>query len=287
VFDGYEHLYDVDNHPARWTCEDSNGARHNIDASTWGGFVIQFGNKTFRDMHRDYHSKDGDAYDTRWGGEMEKMQPVVTIHSYVNRVQASNSIYNYRPVSDKEKKGLFNYPDEGIFDTPSVLPPIYSGSEDIAKLNALLGGSKQVRVWILVFKDKDRSISKLQERYWKGGNKNELVICIGINGSKEVQWAEVFSWTKRADLKTHVRDYIQAQKTLDIKALAPWLTDEIKSNWERRHFKEINYLTVEPPMGLVITVYILTLLISIGIAWYAVNNDSDADGKKPLRFPRY
>jgi hypothetical protein len=88
-------------------------------------------------------------------------------------------------------------------------------------MNALLGRKHQIRVWVLLYRDQPRDISKRQEALWKGGNKNELVICVGLNKANEFQWAEVFSWTKREDLKVSVRDYIQAQKKLDLVALTP------------------------------------------------------------------
>jgi hypothetical protein len=222
VQDGYHHPYDVDYHPERWVAETSNGDELSISSDTWRYYTEVFENRTFRELNRDYHTNDGDAYDTVWNQKFETVQPVVTTHTYENRVQASNSVFNYKELTDKEKKGLIDYVYEGPLQTPSVLPEGIAGADHIDKMNALLGRKHQIRVWVLLYRDQPRDISKRQEALWKGGNKNELVICVGLNKANEVQWAEVFSWTKREDLKVSVRDYIQAQKKLDLVALTPF-----------------------------------------------------------------
>jgi hypothetical protein len=263
VHDGYYHSYDVDYHAPYWEAIDSQGHAINISKDTWEYYTSIFQNKTFKDMHRDYHSDDGDAYETEWNGKFETVQPVTMTHIYENRVQASNSVFNYKELRDREKVGLYEYADKGVLNTPSVLPSGIPGEEDLEKMNALLGEKKQVRVWMLVFNNQPREISKRQEAFWKGGNKNELVICVGTNNGRDIAWAEVFSWTKREDLKVSVRDYLQSQKTLDIKSFTPWLTKEIESKWERRQFKEFSYLTVEPTPWAIGITFVLTLIASV------------------------
>ena len=154
-----------------------------------------------------------------------------------------------------------------------MLPVGWSGSNHIDKMNALIGSDEEIRVWILIFRDQNREVAKLQEAHWKGGNKNELVICVGVTGQNDVQWAEVFSWTKKEDLKISIRDYIQDQKQLNLITLRPWLTSEIQSKWERRDFQEFSYLEVSPPSWFIILVYILTLIASIGSAVYVIKNE--------------
>jgi hypothetical protein len=245
-----------------------------ISKETWTYYTTIFQNNTFSDMHRDYHSDDGDAYVTEWNNKFDTVQPVTMTHNYENRVQASNSVFNYKELRDREKVGLYSYPDRDVLNTPTVLPNGIPGSENLEKMNALLGEKKQVRVWLLVFNNQPREISKRQEAFWKGGNKNELVICVGMNNSREIAWTEVFSWTKREDFKVSVRDYLQAQKTLDIKSLTPWLTKEIESKWERRQFKEFSYLTVEPTPWAIGITFFLTFVVSIASIVYIVGASS-------------
>ena len=47
--------------------------------------------------------------------------------------------------------------------------------------------------------------------------------------------------------------------------------------FQRRHFKEFSYLTVEPKTGALIFIYIFALLISIGVNIWVVKNDITDD----------
>ena len=53
VFEGYEHPYDVDDHPPYWQIIESNGATIKIDRSQFEQLCRQFGNRKKIDLHRD------------------------------------------------------------------------------------------------------------------------------------------------------------------------------------------------------------------------------------------
>ena len=68
----------------------------------------------FKDMHRSYRSKDGDAYVTSWNRTRENSYPVTWTHLYQNKVKASSySIFKYGNMSEEEIKEnkLFDYPE--------------------------------------------------------------------------------------------------------------------------------------------------------------------------------
>lgn len=73
----------------------------------------------------------------------------------------------------------------------------------------------QVRVWVLLFNNLPRETGLLQEAYWVNGNKNELVICIGLNEDK-IMWSHIFSWTESQTIKIELRNFIYPSKKTKI-----------------------------------------------------------------------
>lgn len=272
VFDGWMHLYDVDYHGPVWEIKESNGFSFRVSQNTWSWIVNKFGNKTFVELNRSYHSIDGDSYVTTWNGDYESLIPVTTEHSYENRVQSSSSVFNYKPVEGKEKIGLYEYVYDGILDTPSVLPTGIPGSAHIEKLNAILGAKNEVRIWVLIFKDKDREIAYRQEALWKNGNMNELVVCIGVDSDYKIKWAEVFSWTKKEEIKTNIKTYLESKSKLDLTEFAPYLREQIEKHWKRRDFKEFSYLQVEQPTWAIVVAWILSIATSVACSIFLSTN---------------
>lgn len=273
VYVGDEHPYDVDFHPAEYNLIDSNNFELAIDEATWREISEKLHNTQKVDMNRRYHSIDGDSFVASFDGSEDKIVPVTTEHNYENRIINSNSVFNYKPVEGKEREGLYDYVFTDFIHSPSVLPEGTPGSIEISKINAQLGAQKQVRVWVLLFFDKDREIAKRQEALWKNGNMNELVVCVGVDKSYDIKWAEVFSWTKNQDIKVNLKSYLESQKTLNLTEFAPYLKTQIQENWVRRDFAEFNYLQVEQPLWAIITAYILATACSVSCAFFSITNE--------------
>jgi len=277
VFVGYEHVYDVDYYPPQWFVTDSNGIKLRIDKYKFEELAKRFKNRVFVDLHRHYHSKDGDKFVTKWDGSDNTLEPVTTTHYYENRVQASQSVFGYCSV-DPKVYGLFKYPKiSGYYNCPAILG--YDGS-DLSQaqrafnvINSRLGPKRQVRVWVLVFLNQPLQAGFDQENYWQGGNKNEFVITIGINKEGKVRWCHVFSWTKVESLKIETRDYVTSRSKLDLVNLAQWIGPELEKRFVRKHFKDFGYLSVEPPFWMIIIIYIFVMLVSIGTSYWIVKNE--------------
>ncbi|MEO7715536.1 MAG: hypothetical protein ABIY70_05000 [Capsulimonas sp.] len=289
VFDHYAHSYDVEAHSAKWYAKDSIGQSWDLSKSEFENFSARWGHRAFVDMHRSYHSIDGDKYVTTWDGQYSTLQPTTRSHSYENRVQASTSVFNPPSVSDQTKTrlGLFDYPDntDGLH-CPAVLPTgKYEGEEKLQKMNAMLGASKKFRLWVLVFKNRPRESGRMQDNYWKHGNENELCICIGVNDANEVQWCEVFSWTKVEDVKVQTRDFVIRQRQLNLNELGDFLKPLITNEWKKRSFREFSYLTVEPPLWTVLLGYLLVIGATVGCCWWVVKNRFTPNGsERPSQF---
>jgi hypothetical protein len=131
-------------------------------------------------------------------------------------------------------------------------------------------------MFVLIFKNQPLQAGFDQENYWKGGNKNEFVTCIGVDDSLTIQWAHIFSWSEVEDLKIDARDQLEHDKPLELVKYVDWLGSNIESRFKRKSFKDFDYLSVEPPAGAVAFVYLLTIALCVGIGWWAVRNEYEA-----------
>lgn len=277
--DGYYHAFDVDEHGPDWTLYTSAGGSINVSEGTFANLCTQFGNKVFVNLNRHYYTRNGNKYSTEWKGEWEKLEPLTTIHTYENRVQATHNVFNFAKVDPKDF-GLYEHPGISSYRQQCVLGdagPDHLGAKKIEYLNAVLGSSRQVRLYVLIFKNQSIQAGLDQEAYWKAGNKNEFTTCIGVDDEYNVQWCHVFSWTEVDILKIEARSFITDQKTLDVMAYANWLAKEIPEKWQRKNFKDFSYITVDPPFSAVVWTFVITLLVSLGMGVFAVLNPFDAE----------
>lgn len=274
VFDGYEHSYDVDDHPPYWKAVDSNGSGFRLNSVQFEILAKKFGNRTFVDLHRSYHTKDGDKYVTKWTGTPESLELTTVAKTYENRVQASDSVFNYPPVENAKELGLYEHPKIQGWYQPVVLGLAGPTSwYKLELLNALHGARSKVRVYVLAWQGKGMDVAVKQEAYWKNGNKNELVICVGTDSKFQPQWCRPFGWTQLEDLKIGARDLIMGQKQLDLVALSGWLEGKVKGRVVRRDFREFDYLSVNPPFWVIVLTAVVVFMTSIGLAWWSVVND--------------
>lgn len=270
--DGPSHEFDIEEHRATYFAYDTNGEKIPIDAKKFEQLCSRFKNRTFKNMHRRFHTKDGDRYVTTWGGQMNNLEPTTTMHQYENKILGSRSTYRYHEV-DPTKWGLFEYPEiTDFYRAPAILgQKDEEASRRLDILNAQLGPQLQLRAMILVFVGKPRDAAFDQEAYWMGGNKNEFVICIGTDDKRRVQWSHVFSWTKVESLKIEARNEVmnQVDKPLDLSKLVTWMARNMQ-RFERKSFSEFDYLHVDPPLWVVVATHAATVVFTALWLWLAV-----------------
>jgi len=285
---GWQHSYDVDYHPEYWVKVDNNGISHYINQSEYNYYVKRFGNRSYVDMHRDYHSDDGDMFQTRWTGDDSKLESMVTVHSYENRIQASSSVFNFPEVdtSDVRKFKLFDYPYINEHDKQRhVLGVKHKLAErKMEILNAKLGKKKQVKAFILVYKGQPIQAAEKQEAYWKGGNKNEFIVCIGTDASgKKIKWVHIISWNLEKTLNIEVRNWVMKQDSLNLPALVDILYPKIERNFRRQPFEEFSYLKIELTSGQLIAVWIVSFIISAGLTVWIIMNPINEESENNRR----
>lgn len=259
--------------------------KHNIYKAEYYKYKKMWGNSTVIDMKRDYYQLDGDAQRSKWDNQRTSIRIFVNEHNYENRIKASNNVFNYEKIeeADAHKRGLFDYPESKYEYTNSVLDStgfkwIYTLNKDADYTNGILGPKKQVRLWYLIFKDKPRIVGHWQEAYWKGGNKNEFVICISLDKTGKVQWCHVFSWTDNKNTVVKVNSMI-ANQTIFSPVKTNIEVEKILGSFERKNFEDFSYLEIEPTTASIIWSYIFVILTTIGISVWIVWNDIDENTK--------
>lgn len=285
VYVGDEHFYDVDYHDEYWRLYDNIGKSYSTSERKFIRLTKRWDNRTFQDLRRSYHTDDGDMYKTLFDKKDPNTETITTIHSYKNKVQASSSVFNFPEV--KDATGLHQYPHTNNLYAPSIIGTVHDFKKANRILdihNAKLGSSHQVRVWFLFFHNVDMSVALTQENYWKGGNKNEFVVCIGLDREQQVMWCKPFTWCEVDELAATVRNEVAGQEgKIDTVKLAEFTVNEVKNKWQRKEFKDFEYLKVNLPSWCYITVWVMTILVNIGIGVFVVKNDVDEDSRKKGR----
>lgn len=274
---GYQHLYDVDYHWEYWQKTDNNGITKTVNQSEFNRLVTVLGNKNFVDLGRDYHSRDGDKYMSKWIGSDESIDIMCHTHRYENRVQASNSVFSFQEVSEEDHKSnkLFEYPEvDRNFKQRHILGANNRYAEkQMEILNAKLGRKKQVKAFILVFNGKSKKSAELQEQYWKGGNKNEFIVCVGVDTYNNIKWSHMISWNKNKTLNIRLRNWIMEQKSLNLANLSKEMYVQIDEHFQRQEFADFSYIHIDLTIGQMIWLWILTILISVGSGFWMVMNN--------------
>ena len=274
----------TEHHSAEWAKVDNFGNSFSISEDEYNRLAGFFATpKVFTDMHRNYYTYDGDQYSYAFPNVEAKVDPITTEASYVNKVRASHSVFKLRDVTPKEKltNGLYDYPEiEDNYQASVLLPRGYDYDYRTETfpwdaLNSLYGGSKQIRIFVPVYQDKTIDAADMQRNLWEGGNKNELVICIGVNDQKQVTWCRPFSWSDNPMVEIQIRDAVNHMKgqRLDLAAVQAVTRAAINENWKRKEFKDFDYIQLELTAPQLVWLYIITGLVSIGLAVFVVMNN--------------
>ena len=268
-------------HPERWSYFDQDGEEHWLFyKEEFDEIVRRFGTKMiFVDMHRRYYTKDGDAQEYRWNGSEKTAWPVTHSHNYTNKLQNSRSIFNFEEI-DKEYAdsiGLYDYPPIEMYDQNPILShtiKLPKNQEDALRYtNGFYGKKHQFRVFVLLFENKDIKISEKQRSYWKGGNKNELVVCLGVKNNK-VNWCNAFSWCDIPTIEIKTESYFIQNDTLDLKAYSDLLRKSLDNGeWVRKNFEDFSYLKPELSLTQEIWILVISILLNIGFAIFVIKND--------------
>lgn len=269
--------YETENHPEYWTYYDHSGRERECSNEEFSAMKDRLqAPSVFVDMHRDYYTRDGDAYEYQWNGQTAQLYPVTRSHEYENKVKASRSVFKFEDISEKEARriGLYDYPDIHLRDQCPIIGAKFSARQEraIRVLNAQYGPKKEFRLYLLFYRNKPLSIADRQRSYWQGGNKNELVVCVGLDNRNRVVWSDAFSWCDSPVLSIKSRDWFMSHR-LDLCAFASYIEPIVQKEWKRKNFADFKYLSVELSDKQYWGIIILMLLLNIGLSVWVVRND--------------
>lgn len=272
-------------HPEHWAYTDNlSRFEHSISKKMFNIINNRLQAKPeFKDMHRHYHMIDGDAYVRKYKGDMETCYPLTYTHSYENRVKASDhSIFKFRDLSPEEIKrySVYDYPGIKEMDQNPIIGKKvpYEAEKLIRYINGHYGKESQIRVFILLFDSPDINIGDMQRSHWLGGNKNEFVVCLGVDSTK-VSWCFPFSWQDQPKLEVMTKQYFIDNPELDIEKYGEFLIKNIKQ-WKRKEFKDFEYISVELSINQLLIIIIIIICYNIGISYWVITNDYKEDCNK-------
>jgi hypothetical protein len=271
-----------DYHPERWCYTDDVGNEHYFSSKTEFDAAMKelgYPNMVFRDMHRHYYTKDGDAQDYFWNGTALDMRSLAWKEQYINKVIGSSSVMKFDKIEPEQAKemGLYDYPAVNSYDQNTIVG-CYSPSKrelkQVKYVNSIYGRKKQFRVFILVWdSDKTISISEEQRSYWQGGNKNEFVVCLGYDNTKDsVTWCNAFSWCDDPKLEVATKRYFLDNPRMDLSGYAIWLENHIDL-WQRKEFKDFDYLSIPLTSGQQMALLFITLFFNVLVAILLIGNE--------------
>lgn len=278
-------------HPKRYVYETVTGETNDVSEDEYKLICYKLNMPAvFKDMHRSYRSKDGDAYVTSWNRTRENSYPVTWTHLYQNKVKASSySIFKYGNMSKEEIKEnkLFDYPEIKNNDQNPILGFTATDTDidAVRYLNGYRGPKNQIHVFILCFNNPSLEVAEMQKAYWQGGNKNEFVVCLGVKNNTVI-WCNPFSWSDEPMLEVKTRDYFIKHPDINFKDYAEWLDTQIDKNWHRKEFNDFNYLSIELSIGWYIAILIIILCYNVGISYWVITNEFTLD-KSSGKYGRY
>jgi hypothetical protein len=246
----------IDTHSPKWYVKDNCGGYKRITKGLYNELTRRWNNEKFKDMHRDYHSNDGN------------MEPFTWTKSYKNKVQASDSVFTEIDVDEDDVKfwKLFDYnPCHHLTYNPLYGWADKGATEKLTKANAWNGKRKQLHMNILVFIDQPSVEAALyQQSYWKGGNKNEYNVCVGLKG-QQIEWCKVISWTEVDILKLETEQAIVAMGKFDAELVADWMIENVPQKWIRKEFADFEYISISIPTAGKVTSFVLICISTVGM----------------------
>lgn len=278
----------VKNHPEYWVMIDPNDeydiSKYEFDSirTLWNTQMI------FVDMKRNYHTIDGDAQRYTWNNNFEHSINITTPHSYQNKVQSptSYSIFKFEDLDkiDIEFNHLMDYPkiDKKLKQQVTILCDTGIVVSDTIQqlfkhINGWYGPQFEFRYYVLLF-NTDYDVTQKQRSYWKGGNKNEFNICIGIDSiSQKIKWFDTFTWSDDRNLSISVERCLLKQDTLNLKGVWDVLFLKVPSEWKRKNFSDFDYIQLEITLTQFWIIFFIIILYNVGVAFYVICNEYSHD----------
>ena len=274
-------------HPEQWAALFPDGSERDISRQTYHTYLRQWKTPIKAiDMNRHFYHIDGDAQQYDWNRHWYNAFTFTEPDAYENRLRAARTLYDLSEVSrqDIDFYHLQDYPslrhtDRFGLERTDHRPVMGASVNDSIQrrfqfINGFYGRQYQFRIYVVLFPGQAVSASVEQRNLMEGGNKNELVVCIGTDSTAtRVSWANTFSWCDNPALEVRLKQVIASQDTLSLSALA----DEVERGlavglWHRKEFSDYNYVKVDLTGLQSIGFLLIVLLVNIAVSLWVVHN---------------
>lgn len=216
--------------------------------------------------------------------------PVAQTNYYRNYIKAApDSIFNKAQnalLLEQYQGKLPPYPNH-VYDyhrldrVISVGLPVTDMREWNVKLATALndlGKAKQVNAVIVLTNETNPNYANALSAYWLGGKKNDVIAVLGSPTLKP-SWVRIISWTDNEVFKVELRDALMALEEFTADSVISTMSQHISKSFARKPMEDFSYLkdTIEPPVWLLITLFLLSAAASIGCTIICVRNDIDSN----------
>ena len=209
-------------------------------------------------------------------------EPTASVHEYTNKVQASESIYNPNKINIKDYPDLENYKYPINQYNKCKINRAINLDDDVRdyldKINSNLNNTdnpnntdekksyKQVNIILVNMEDKSKDYGYALQSYWKGGNKNDLVITFSRNDDGTFNWIYPFTWCENSALIYNITQYCMDDaniKDKDYIEILDYISDQVEENYTRKEMKDFDYLVIEVRLVSKIIMIILVIMVLV------------------------
>lgn len=271
----------VKTHSEYWEAITYKGKREIVEPELFMYYKNLWGTpEKFIDMHRRYHTLDGDAQEYSWDKDRSHTLTLSESKSYRNYFKLSGNLYKQEEIPKEvaDSLGLPEYPKCGyqgrfgfwVYNQKSILG-LNVGEDDIRYIQWFNSQHSDLRINIVYFKEKDISVSRILEKYWEKGKDNEVTFCIGLDKSNRKTWIYSFSWSPEPLLEGYVKMECKYGSPKEIIKL----TQEAYNlgYWRPRDFKDYSYITIDLSSGDYSWIFWITIIVNILISVWVINNE--------------
>lgn len=280
-------------HPETWKAYFVGMGETEITPQAYAAFASAWGTPPQHiDCHRNYYRKNGNAEQYKYNGDRYQALTLAQLEYYENKIRASRSLYNLHYISLDEAKNLNLYPIPGgtqsadfngvtFHDHNAVfgLPTCHCQWVDSIQaafryINGFYGSRYQFRMYVCLFPSGGVERASQQRDYWVGGNKNEMVLCIGTDSmASTVRWVNTFSWCDNTELEAAVKSFVLSSPQLNLNKVADFTRlSLIKGLWHRKSFADFSYLDVEFTPNQFFIIISVMLLVQVLTAIFIIYN---------------
>jgi hypothetical protein len=255
--------------------------------------TVSRGRTTIGDKHN--RPGRGHRHMVLWPKTWESSEPLAITHTYENRLQTMSQYRHNITEQDIRDMALFTYPwNEAGYEAPTILsngPKFKKADKYLRYLNGHLntkkGGSKKVRLWVLVWKGLDQGVAEYQRQLWKDGNKNEFVVMIGLGDDSKVTWADIMTQSESDILTISTRDQLLV-KMKDVEfndggmlTFARWLGDAVHTQYVKPSFEQYAYIEVVPSTFAVSLSMVIIMIVNVLTGIFVVVNPWQDSAPRP------